>query len=56
MNREDYLRQAELCEAEALKQSAPTMRRQFEFLARQMRDFAEKIERIQQSRPGALSK
>ena len=30
------------------------MRRQFEFLARQMRDFADKIERIEKSRSSTI--
>jgi len=50
MNRDDYLRQAERCEAEARKQSSSPLRGQFELLARQMRDFADKIARVEQSR------
>lgn len=56
MNREAYLRQAELCEAEARKQNTPALRRQFEFLARQMRDFADRLERVERSRPGTQSR
>jgi len=50
MKSEEYLRQAEVCEAEARKQTAAALRRQFEFLARQWRDFAARVARVEKSR------
>jgi hypothetical protein len=55
MKLEDYLRQAEVCEAEAKKQTAAVMRQQFEFLAKQWRDFAAKLELIEKSRTRVAS-
>lgn len=50
MKPEDYLRQAEVCEAEARKQTVTALRRQFEFFARQWRDFAARSEAVERSK------
>jgi len=50
MKSEEYLRQAEVCEAEARKQTATALRRQFEFLARQWREFAARIALVEKSK------
>jgi hypothetical protein len=50
MKPDDHLRQAELCDAEARKRPVGALRRQFELLARQWRDFATRTELVEKCR------
>jgi hypothetical protein len=53
MKSDDYLRQAEFCDAEARRQTLLALRRQFELLARQWRDFAVRTDLVEKSRAKA---